>query len=343
MSIQSTSAIRSGERLLVIGNPEEVHVGAHFMRAAEQAGLDAVLVDTRIAHGGMRWLNKAFSIAGRPPVNVARFNKEVIRIARQFRPKCCVSAGLLPVARSTLEILAQLGVKTCAYLTDDPFSPVRRAGWVLPTLPYYHHLFTPRRANMLELSQLGARHVSYLPFGYCPSLHFPYDGPRDEDLSSDIVFVGGGDADRVPFMAALIRSGLRVALFGGRWEQFPETRRCARGLADPEMVRKAIAGAKISLCLVRRSNRDGHCMRTFEVPAMRGCMLAEDTGEHRDLLGEEGSAVRYFRNVNEMLAKVQLLLQSESERNRLSTAGWNRIRAGGNSYLDRLLLIVGAT
>lgn len=76
---------------------------------------------------------------------------------------------------------------------------------------------------------------------------------------------------------------------------------------------------------------------------MRGCMLAEDTGEHRDLLGEEGSAVRYFRNVNEMLAKVQLLLQSESERNRLSTAGWNRIRAGGNSYLDRLLLIVGAT
>lgn len=32
---------------------------------------------------------------------------------------------------------------------------------------------------------------------------------------------------------------------------------------------KGISGARIASCLVQRSNRDGHCMRTFEVPGYR--------------------------------------------------------------------------
>ena len=44
-------------------------------------------------------------------------------------------------------------------------------------------------------------------------------------------------------MAELLRAGFRVALYGGYWNRYPETRCVARGLADPLTVRKAIAGA----------------------------------------------------------------------------------------------------
>ena len=43
-----------------------------------------------------------------------------------------------------------------------------------------------------------------------------------------------------------------------------------RGQLPIAELPKGISGARIALCLVRRSNRDGHCMRTFEVPAAGG-------------------------------------------------------------------------
>jgi hypothetical protein len=48
-------------------------------------------------------------------------------------------------------------------------------------------------------------------------------------------------------------------------------------------------------CPVRRASRDGHIMRSFEIAAVGGCMLAQDIDEHREIFGSEGEAVVYFR------------------------------------------------
>src|SRR5262249_38622950 len=141
-----------------------------------------------------------------------------------------------------------------------------------------------------------------------------------ERLASDVIFAGGGDADRVPYIAALRRAGFRVALYGGYWDRFPETRGMSRGLGDLASLRRAMAATKGGLCMVRRQNRDGHCMRTFEVPAFGACMLAEWTEEHLDLFGPDGSAVTYFRNTSDMVEKVHWLVSADSERARLAAA-----------------------
>ena len=60
-------------------------------------------------------------------------------------------------------------------------------------------------------------------------------------------------------------------------------------------IRAASASAKVCLCLVRRANRDGHTMRSFEAAAIGGCILAEDTADHREIFGPEDYAARYFR------------------------------------------------
>jgi spore maturation protein CgeB len=159
-------------------------------------------------------------------------------------------------------------------------------------------------------------------------------------MESDVVFAGGGDADRVPYIAALSRAGFRIALYGGYWERFPETRNLTRGLTSLAVVREAVAAARVAICLVRRANRDGVCMRTFEVPAMGGCMLAEKTDEHVALFGPEGETVLYFDSVPEMTDKVSWLLEHDAERERLREAAHRLILEGRHTYRDRLETIL---
>ena len=147
---------------------------------------------------------------------------------------------------------------------------------------------------------------------------------------------GGADSDRVPYMVALTRAGLNVALYGGYWTRFPETKAYSRGQADPRTLRKAIGGAKIALGLVRRANRDGHSMRTFEVPAIGACMLVEDTEDHREIFGEEGKTVVYFNNIDRMIEKARWLRGSDEERQRLAGSLHKLITSGKHTYSDRL-------
>jgi hypothetical protein len=138
---------------------------------------------------------------------------------------------------------------------------------------------------LLERKQGEGHSFAWDP-ALCPGRN--YSESELKDYSGDIVFVGGGDSDRVPYFAALVRAVFSVALYGTHWDRFAETRRLTRGQLPIAELPKGIP-ARIALCLVRRSNRDGHCMRTFEVPAVGGCMLKEDTEEHREILGREGS------------------------------------------------------
>jgi spore maturation protein CgeB len=185
--------------------------------------------------------------------------------------------------------------------------------------------------------------VSFLPFAYSPDLHVArFDLQNGEPASdADVVFVGGADKDRVLFMTALAKAGFQLELYGGYWDNYRETRPYACGILPPAAVKTATGKAKVAVCLVRRANRDGHCMRTFEIPAMSGCMLAESTEEHRGLFGAEGEAVLYFKTIGEMVEKTRWLVDHPAERKRLVARAHALILAGGHTYGDRLLMMLG--
>lgn len=341
--MRSTGAVRG--RLLVVGNPEVFHVGGHLHRAARELGLDVRLCDTRRAFDGPRWLIRlGWRLRGRSPLRLRTFGRQVLATCEQFRPKWLLATGMAPLGASILDAIRQLGIRRLNYLTDDPWNPAHFAPWFLAALSRYDQVFSTRRANLQDLRSAGCANVAFLPFGYAPELHFP-ESPRGEAeelrFACDVVFAGGADRDRVRMLREVAREGFNVHLYGGYWSRFRETKRCARGHADPPTLRRAIAGAKVALCLVRRANRDGTSMRSFEIPAMKGCMLAEATEEHLELLGEEGEAALYFREVPEMLAKLRRLLADAEERRRLAEAANWRIVSGGHTYADRLTAMLG--
>jgi hypothetical protein len=241
---------------------------------------------------------------------------------------------MAPIEEQALIEIGRMGVQRLNYSTDDPWNPMLRAPWFLSALRRYDRVFSPRRANMEELHRHGCPEVIYLPFAYAPEVHFR--GPVRSEDGPDVIFAGGADADRVPLMAALIGEGLQVDLYGGYWDRYSVTRSHHHGHAGPETLRGIIGRAKIALCLVRRANRDGHVMRTFEIPAIGACMLTEDTEEHREILGPEGDAVIYFRSIQEMVEKARWLITHVEERRRLAAAVHTRIVNGRNTYQDRL-------
>jgi spore maturation protein CgeB len=81
-------------------------------------------------------------------------------------------------------------------------------------------------------------------------------------------------------------------------------------------------------------------MRSFEIAAAGGCMLAEDTDEHREIFGPEGEATIYFRNAKEAAERARELLCNPSERKRLAAALHRRIVGGAHTYADRLATIL---
>ncbi len=330
----------AGASLILVGNPGPVHVGSHFDKGARNLPCHVTFLNAEEAFHSSRLIAKMnWSLCGHRPARLEEFSETVVRACREVQPRWLLSTGIAPITKDALQTAGALGVERLNFLTDDPWNSHHKAPWFMRALPHYDRVFSPRKSNLDDLHALGCPRVSHLAFAYSPETHFA-DPPATSDetsrFSSDMVFAGGADRDRLPYFAALANAGFRIALYGGYWERYPETRDHALGHADPHTVRKAIGGSKIALCLVRRANRDGHSMRTFELAASGACMLVEDTKEHREILGPDGEAAVYFRTIPEMVQKSRWLLDHPEERRRLASAAQSRIVNGQNTYRDRL-------
>jgi spore maturation protein CgeB len=255
-----------------------------------------------------------------------------------------IATGIAPIEAPALRKIGKFGVRCLNYLTDDPWNPSHHAPWFMHAIRHYDHVFSTRRSNLDDLERHGCQAVTYLPFAYARDLHYPESLVTSNDLdrfSADVTFAGGADAERLACVRTLIQQGFRVTLYGGYWHRYADTRAHARGHADPETLRKAIAGAKVALGLVRHGNRDGSSMRTFELAAMGVCMLAEYTEEHREILGNDLETVVYFRSPAEMVDRLKWLLDHDAERQRLGAAVRARITKGSHTYQDRLGTMLG--
>jgi len=330
-----------GVRLVLVANVGPGHVGRYFLEAASASRIETRTCDLMAMSGPspirqrMNWRLRDHRLNG-----MRQFSQAVVRTCAEFDPDVVLTTGISPLEPRDLERIRSTRARLVNFSTDDPWNPVHRAGWFLASLPIYDTIFTPRHANVDDFSRAGCSDVRYLPFAYSPSQHRVFNGILDEDMGCDAIFIGGADADRVAAMSALIRSGVRVHLYGGYWARHKATRSCARGMIDPDGIPRAVAAATVAPCLVRRSNRDGHSMRTFELAAMGACMCLEDTPDHRALFGDDGD-LPYFETPDELAQCVKALLRDHERRQRVRAAVL-AVMSNAHTYAARLKVIVGA-
>ncbi len=312
-------------------------MGASLLRAADQLGLTAHLCDTRAATRGPRIASTlSWRLFGHRPLHLNAFSRSVVASCRQYQPKTLVTTGQAPVNAGALREIGAMGIALVNYSTDDPWNPGFYAKWFSDALLEYDRVYTTRRANIGDFLRHGCTAVEYLPFGYDDSLWLKHQVRPAPDTHADIFFAGAAEEYRVDCIRHLIAAGVRVALAGDYWQRFPDLRSSCVGHLDPAQLAAWTAAVPLALCLVRRANRDGHVMRTFEIPALGACMVVEDTEEHREVFGPDGVAVRYFRTPGEVTAVAKELLASPETRQRLAHVAQSVILGLGNTYADRL-------
>lgn len=334
------------KRVLLFGNGEPYHLGAFFRKALENLGVDHCFFDESRYPPGVAsslFQKGLHRITGKI-LNDRRINRDFLDLAASFRPDILLiikGSGLQP------ETLAQAKNRSHAllvnYSTDNPFNPFSSTRQVAEAIPLYDLYLTPRKALIPTIEQAGAKRLAWLPFGYEPALHFPESPGNPEEArrwASDVVFAGGCDGDRSPVFVSLAQHPeIQLSLYGGYWDQRRELRRFWHGFALGRDYRLALGNAKIALGMVRQSNRDGHAMRSFEIPACGGFLLAERTQEHLELF-EEGKEMACFSSTEELLDKLRYYLSHDEVRRRTAQAGFKRVTGGKHAYQDRVTEIL---
>ncbi|KAB2850829.1 MAG: glycosyltransferase [Hyphomicrobiaceae bacterium] len=323
--------------LLIIGPTGGTHIAGSFARAAGELGLSHELHDTSPAYQGPRLARSlVWRLGGKKPYRLNDFSLGVGQLIASRRFRRLLAVGQAPIKADVLAWARAKGIECLVFATDDPFNPAHRADWFLDSLPQYDRVFTPRRANIIDLQSIGCRAVDYLPFGFDPSL-FPAGASKENgSTAGKVLFVGGADQDRIAFMTSFIEAGGSPELAGAYWDRHETMKLFAVGSKLPEELCRLTASAAVNLCLVRRANRDGHVMRSFEIPAVGGFLLAEDTAEHREIFGEEGTAALYFATATEAAEKAKWAIAHPAERAAMARAAHHLITSGGNTYKDRL-------
>ncbi|GAB4197900.1 MAG: hypothetical protein OHK0013_06500 [Sandaracinaceae bacterium] len=230
------------------------------------------------------------------------------------------------------------------YNNDDPFGPDRdKRIWrrYRRGIPAADAVYVYRRVNVDEARDAGARRVGLLRSYYDPAVHhaLPTHDPGLPAYASDVVFVGHYEDDgRAEAMEALVRSGLRVRLFGTRWERArdrPDLRALfpVRMLAGDDYVR-AIQASRVALVFLSARNRDEYTRRCFEIPAIGTAMLAPRTREMQELF-VEGEEVALYEGIDELVAKARALSGDEALRARIAAGGAARCRRDGHDVVSR--------
>jgi spore maturation protein CgeB len=325
-------------RLLIVGFGAPAHIGAHLYHAAEGLGFTPRLFEAKGAFRGPIIIRSLiWRLRGQRPYRINPFSIEVLAACEAFQPEVLISVGIAPLTETALRSLSRRNVRLINYLTDDQWNPAHFAPWFLEGLPTYDVVFNPRHANLASL-RAACKQVHYLPFAFAPEVHYPesLDPSERERLYSDVFFAGAADPDRLPYAKALFQSGLKVGIFGKYWKRYWSTRGIAGGVLSADEMRRRVASAALTICLTRRANIDGHSMRSFELSAMRACMLTEDTPDHRNMFGGDGNATLYFNSPSSLVDRCQWLIKHEPERQRLAEKAHKIIMTGKNTYTDRL-------
>jgi hypothetical protein len=331
-------------KLVIVGNRGGTNVGGSFERAATRAGIQVSFLEASSAMSAPGWLRRFnWYCRGHRPTHLELFGRRLLRVLDDFQPDLVLATGIAPLDRQTILRLRGHSIPVVNFLTDDPWNAAHRARWFLRALPEYSAVFSPRRAVMPDLVAAGCPHVAYLPFGYDPELHVAEGPGSRRQLDDAVLFVGAAEKERVAYCRALVSTGIRLDLYGDFWNRYAGLRRSWRGYAAPVTLRRVSGGCRISLCLVRRANRDGHTMRTFEAAAMGGCLLVENTSEHRELFGPNLERVVYFESVQELQSAARWLLAHEPDRRRMANAVHTQITRGAHTYSDRLRSILEFT
>lgn len=178
-----------------------------------------------------------------------------------------------------------------------------------------------------------------LPFGFDPFLHA---ANRKHQPSKNICFIGNRDTKRDPYLARLFTEGLHPLIVGNYflksalfWQHPFDFR--------PAIANEAMAGIyerhQIALNIHAKVVREGTNMRTFECAGYGIPQVIEYRNEIETYL-EPGKEILTYRNADEMVAQIRLLLNDTARAETMAQAARKRA-LNEHTYYHRVVTAFG--
>lgn len=282
-----------------------------------------------------------------------RSNAAFKALARQTRPDVVLVWGGHHVFPSTFEYIKRSSNSIfVSYNNDDPFGLLAKNHrpwhrhylfyWYFRSLPLMDMVLVFRHVNVGESLAMGAKRSAVMKPYFIPGKDKPMNLTEEDQhrFKCDVVFAGHYEPDgREKYIQALIKAGLHVRLFGGKYWTKEVLGNAAEHIgpvheALGDDYTKALCGAKMCLCFLSKWNRDTYTRRCFEIPASGALLLSERTTDLRHLFREDEEAI-FFSSVDELVDKALWLRANPGIAQRIAAAGYQRVHTDGHSVNDR--------
>jgi spore maturation protein CgeB len=229
-------------------------------------------------------LNKILFRAGNKRI-YNDINVQLKQCISHFKPDVILVFKGMEIFPSTLNWASKQKIMLINYNPDNPFIFSGRGSGnvnITKSIPLYNlHLTYDSEVKRRIDDQFGIQ-VKLLPFGFEiePTL---YDECCKETEINKVCFVGNPDRLRAKLINKLASEGLKIDVYGNGWNSYIKE----RGIKSFEFISgeefwKTLRKYRVQLNFMRIHNPSSHNMRTFEVPAVGGILLAPDTKDHRN-------------------------------------------------------------
>ena len=281
---------------------------------------------------------------------VWKVNNDLLNMAEQTQPEIVWFYNEQLIAPKTVAKLRDTLPHAifCQYANDNPFS--NKAAWglwqnFLRSLPLFDIHFAYRQSNLTDFKNHGAQQVHLLRSYFIPEEDHPVPYEEiPEHFKCDVVFAGHyEDDERVDLLESICEAGFSLNLFGGGWNKALQSLKSGSPLRTKFPIspavgsdyRFAICGAKVALCILSSLNKDTYTRRCFQIPAMKTAMLSQQTDDLISLFAPNLEAV-FFRNREELLEKLRLLVTNEKFRLSVANSGYHKVYSAGHDVKSRM-------
>ena len=246
-----------------------------------------------------------------------------------------------------LHKIAAQGVTLVNYSPDHPFRFFLAGAGnanVRDSISAYDLYLTYSGPIAQEMAEAyPATDVAVIPFGHAVDDTL-YEAIATEPELLRGCFNANPDGDRAAAVRLLTEHGVAMDLFGWGWEKFV-TPGPLIGLYPVEQgvdMLRILRRYRFQLNMFRPHNEGSHNLRSFEVPAVGGILLAPDSPEHRSFFEADCDAF-YFSSSDEMLAQAQkLLAMPVAEAEAVRSAARRRVVEIGSHFDDRARAMLAA-
>jgi len=268
----------------------------------------------------------------RGPV-ISAVNKDIIqRVGDEQYDLVWIDKGVF-IKKSTLLFLRN-HARQIVHNTPDTAFLYNRSQLFNDCMPYYDFLITTKSFELdIYYKHVNKNRVVLTTQGFDREVHRPYNRFSEKE---GVILIGLCEPEREKIVGLLVKSGIKVKVAGQGWEKFRKKYSSfdnfvflGPGLFGPAYG-EAISASFFGLGLLSKRFPELHTTRTFEIPACKTALVTEDNEEIRGFYTND--EVVFYRNYNDLVERIEDLLQNKDELHSITEKGYQKVTHGGFDY-----------